>query len=254
MELLPGNASEIGGRQQQQDVFALSDFGDEAFVAHGGYLALVADGIGGLMFGAEAAYVAVASFLSSYRNKPVEQDVDQALDDALHAANRAVIDQARRCDCSDRMGTTLVAAVVHRGHLYWRSVGDSHLYLCRDSRLSQLNADHTYARSLQALVAEGLMSQDEADYHPERATLENFIGIGELEEVDHNLKPLPLQAGDKLLLCSDGIDGTLSADEIIACMSDSPMTAAQRLCAEVLAKQVAGQDNLTAVVLAYQGT
>ncbi|QPK63489.1 serine/threonine-protein phosphatase [Methylomonas sp. LL1] len=252
MRVLPGNASYIGDRQQQQDAFALSDFADADFIAHGGYLALVADGIGGLQYGAEAAGIAASGFLTEYLAKSSEQTVDQALDRALDAANRAVFDAALQRDCAEQMGTTLVAALIHQDRLYWRSVGDSHLYLCRDARLSQLNADHNFARQLQRQVGEGLISQDDADTHPERKALEFFIGLELLPEVERNRQPLPLRAGDILLLCSDGIDGVLPAEEMVACLNQSPMIAAQRLCDEVLARQQPNQDNLTAVVLAYQ--
>lgn len=254
MVVLPGNASHIGQRREQQDAFALSDFADAEFVAHGGYLALVADGIGGLFNGKQAAERAVAGFMATYLAKPRQQTIDQTLDLALKAANQAVIAQALDNDVAEQMGTTLVAAVVHSGLLYWRAVGDSHLYLCRDGRLSQLNAEHTLARHLQAQVDQGLLSQTAADHHPARNALDSFIGMRELLDIERNRQPLALQPGDQLLLCSDGIDGSLSADEIIACLNARPMLAAHQLCRAVLSKQQPAQDNLTAVVLAYHET
>lgn len=252
MEVVPGNASHIGQRQQQQDAFAFSDFADAEFVAHGGYLAVVADGIGGLLNGAQAANIAVTEMVSRYLAKSADQVVDRALDQALDMANQAVLDAGHWYNSFREMGTTLVAAVIHQGHLYWRAVGDSHLYLYRDGRLSQLNADHNFARQLQAQVNEGLISQDQADNHPHRLALEYYLGLPYLPEVERNLNPLPLQANDRILLCSDGIDGVLSADEVIACLAEMPMRAAQRLVDTALGKQQAGQDNLTAVILGYQ--
>lgn len=252
MEVIPGNASHIGRRQQQQDAFAFSDFADEAFIAHGGYLAVVADGIGGLQNGAQAANIAVAEMVSRYLAKSSDNAVDRALDQALDMANQAVLDAGHWYHSFREMGTTLVAAVIHQDHLYWRAVGDSHLYLCRDGRLSQLNADHNFARELQAQVNEGLISQDQADNHPHRQALEYYLGLPYLPEVERNLNPLSLQANDRVLLCSDGIDGVLSADEIIACLAKMPMEAAQCLCDTTLQKQLAGQDNLTALILGYQ--
>jgi protein phosphatase len=117
--------------------------------------------------------------------------------------------------------------------------------------MSQLNADHNYARLLQLQVAEGLISQDTADRHPERNALECFVGLNSLAEIDRNCQPLPLQEGDRLLLCSDGIDGVLTADQMVESLNQPPMLAAQRLCDQVLARQLPSQDNLTAVVLAY---
>ena len=252
MLVQPGNASDIGQRQQQQDAFALSDFADADFVSHGGYLAVLADGIGGLRYGAEAAEIAASKFVEHYLAKPRQQSVDAALDAAIDTANQAVLASAHWHNALQNMGTTLVAALVYQDRLYWRAVGDSHLYLCRDERLSQLNADHIFARQLQIQVNAGLITQEQADQHPDRQALECFIGLQQLGEVERNNQPLSLQADDRLLLCSDGVDGVLSADEIIACLAQPPMQAAQDLCDSVLSKQRSGQDNLTAVVLGYQ--
>ncbi|OAI17622.1 hypothetical protein A1359_05885 [Methylomonas lenta] len=252
MLVLPGNASHIGQRSQQQDMFALSDFADNDFIAHGGYLAVVADGIGGLLYGAEAAYIATSQFVESYLAKPSEIKVSEALDNALATANQAVYAAAKENYCPEQMGTTLVAVVIHQNQLHWRTVGDSHLYLCRDGRLSQLNVDHNFARRLQVQVGDGLITQEQADNHPERYALECFVGLNPLPEIARNQYPLPLLAGDKLLLCSDGVDGVLSADEIVDCLHATPMLAAEGLCDAVLKKNKLGQDNLTAVVLGYQ--
>lgn len=248
----PGNASHIGQRQKQEDAFALSDFADDDFISHGGYLAVLADGIGGLSYGGVAADIAAREFVGHYLAKPKQQPVDDALDAALHAANDAVLASAHWRNVLQSMGTTLVAALIYQDCLYWRAVGDSHLYLFRDGRLSQLNADHIFARQLQIQVNEGHISQALADLHPDRHALECFIGLQQLVEVERNGKALPLQANDRLLLCSDGVDGVLSADEIMACLARSPMLAAQELCESVLKKQIPGQDNLTAVVLGYK--
>ncbi len=252
MQVIPGNAIHIGQRKQQQDAFALSDFDDADFIAHGGYLAVVADGIGGLLYGAQAATVATTEFVNYYMSKLNEQSVEDALDQALLAANQSVLNEAYWRNCSEQMGSTLVAALIYEGHLYWRAVGDSHLYLYREGRLSQLNADHNFARELQRQVNEGLLCQAQADYHPDRDALECYLGLNPLHEVERNANPLVLQAGDKVLLCSDGIDGVLTAEEIMACLDNSPMTAAQLLSDSTLQKQCANQDNLTAVVLSYQ--
>lgn len=252
VRVYPGNAAHIGQRRDQQDAFGLSNFEDGQFIDHGGYLALVADGIGGMEYGAVASNIAVEAFLGRYLAKSVLREVDETLDSALEAANRAILEEAERRDCLENMGTTLVAAVICEGFLYWRSVGDSHLYLYRDGRLGQLNGDHNFTRTLQAWVAEGLISQNMADLHPDRATLDSFVGLNQIRHVDSNRQPLPLQDGDVIVLCSDGIYGSLTDAEIMACLAHEPMLAAQQLAETVLAKQRPYQDNLTTVVLQYR--
>jgi serine/threonine protein phosphatase PrpC len=252
MMLLPGNAIHIGKRQEQQDAFALSDFEDRDFVEHGGYLAVIADGMGGLSYGAEAAELTVTQFLASYQSKTIEQSIPASLDQALQCAQQAVLHEAERLHCLEEMGSTLVAAVIHQNQLYWRAVGDSHLYLFRDQRLSQLNPDHNYARNLQTQVEAGLISQTQADNHPDRQALEYFIGLNPLPQTNIQHQPIVLKPHDKLLLCSDGVDGFLSTDRLITCLQDAPMLAAQRICDEVLALNHPYQDNLTAIVLGFQ--
>jgi len=251
--VVPGNSSHIGQRRYQQDAFGLSDFADTTFTPHGGYLAVVADGIGGLLHGREAAQLAVSAFLQQYSAKSAQQSISQALDDALIAANQAVCRGAEQRHCLAWMGTTLVAAVVCNNALYWRSVGDSHLYLCRDRRLGLLNSDHHFARTLQIQAEAGLISQREAEFHPERYALESFLGLEPLPLVDSGSTGFPLFTGDCVLLCTDGIDGVLTSDEIIVCLGAEPMRAAQALCDAALAKSNPNQDNLTAVVLGLTG-
>lgn len=251
MWVFPGNASHIGCRPEQQDAYALSDFTDHRFVDHGGYLAVVADGIGGMSHGAEAAQIATSAFLASYQSKSVLREVDESLDQALLVASNAVIEEASRRDARRNMGATLLVALVHEQHLYWRALGDSHLYLCRDGRLSQLNADQNFGRTLQQWVEEGLISQNMADFHPDRKSLQNYLGLGDLDDVERNRRPLPLENGDVILLCTDGVYGILSDSEIAQCLMQEkePMLAASHLCSRVLAKRHPRQDNLTAVVL-----
>jgi protein phosphatase len=254
MRVFPGNVTHVGQRRDQQDAYGLSNFADGQFIDHGGYLALVADGIGGMEYGAVASSVAVEAFLGRYLAKSVLREVDETLDGALLAANRAVLEEAERRDCLENMGTTLVAAVIYEGFLYWRSVGDSHLYLFRGGRLGQVNADHNFASTLQAWVADGLISQNMADLHPDRATLESFIGLNEIRHIDSNRVPLPLQDGDLVMLCSDGVYGCMTDEEIMSCLTQEPMLAAKQLADAVLAKQLPHQDNLTAVVLHYRSS
>lgn len=249
MNWRPGNASHIGRRRQQQDAFALSDFDDALFTAHGGYLAVVADGIGGLLHGAQAAQSAVAGFLKHYLAKSPEQAIDDVLDAALTAAHDAVWTIAEAARCSGAMGSTLVAAVIHDDRLYWRAVGDSRLYLLRGGRLAQLNGDHTLARELQMQVNEGLLDQSEAERHPDRDVLDSFIGSAQPAQVAKNIRPLVLEADDIVLLCSDGIYRTLNDEQIVACLDAPPMLAAERLLRDTLACHDPAQDNVTAVVL-----
>src|SRR6516225_11406414 len=109
MRFAPGNAQHIGARQQQQDAFGFSDPSDKAFVAHGGFLGVVADGMGGLTQGSEASSTAVRSFLQAYKLKTAKESVAEALTRSLLEANRAVLRVAENASLGE-VGTTLAAA------------------------------------------------------------------------------------------------------------------------------------------------
>ena len=152
MRYRPGNAQEIGGREEQQDAFAFSDIGDEAFADHGGVLAVVADGMGGLAGGRAASQTAVRTFLDAYCGKAPGDGIDTALDRAIHVANQAVCDLVSTRASDAERGTTLVAGVLHDDGLRWISVGDSRIYLVRSGHAEQVTLDHNYALELDGKV------------------------------------------------------------------------------------------------------
>ncbi len=229
MKVTPGNAQYQGERKDQQDTCWISRMDDQAFIQHGGILAIVADGMGGLANGAEASRLATTTFSNGYLSKPVEQSVRDALDEAVEIANQAVY--ARSVDIGERgnFGTTLVAAAVTTEGLYWISVGDSRLYLLRQGELTQVSLDHS-----------------EGHY------LTSYIGDRRIDEIDRNLRPFPLESGDWLLLCSDGLHGFMSHEAILAQLKDHPQDAADRLIERIKALKHPRQDNTTVVILKYE--
>lgn len=226
MRIIPGNAQDIGRRKEQQDDFGFSDIENSNMVLHAGVLALLTDGMGGLSLGREAGQLAKITMLREYEKKSNEETIPQALERSLVAANEAVLQLAQGEGLEGEIGTTLVAAVIKDYDLYWISVGDSHLYLFRDGRLHQLNADHNYAQRLAHMVAAGTINKDEAENHVDRKALTSYLGLAHLTEVDQNLKPFPLENGDRVLLCSDGLYGTLTEDEIASSLLKGPQEAA----------------------------
>ena len=251
MKLRSGNAQHLGARREQQDAFGFSDLDDQTLTAHGGILAALADGMGGMALGREAAQSTIATLLQHYAAKDPATRPEVALQHAVQAANAAVNQLTRSAGLNEGdAGATLVVVVVHEARLYWTAVGDSHLYLCRNGELAQLNLEHIFARELWRGVATGHVSRPELLDHPERAMLTSYLGLPELPELDYNRQPLLLQPGDRLLLCSDGLYQMLAAEIINAILSGDPQTAADRLVKETLNQQHPHQDNVTAVVLA----
>jgi protein phosphatase len=148
MKFVAGNAQHIGARPEQQDAFGFSDPGNREFVAHAGFLGVVADGMGGLAHGSAASQTAVLAFLQAYGRKKARESIPDALMRCLREANGAVLRVAEKISPRDELGTTLVAAVLHESCLYWVSCGDSRIYLARGKFLTRLTSDHTLAREL----------------------------------------------------------------------------------------------------------
>lgn len=253
MQINQGCISHIGRRKNQQDAYGFSDFEDTSFIAHGGMLAVVSDGMGGLKKGEEASRLAVKIMLDCYMAKPVEESVSAALDKAILMANREVIQLGMQTGNDGNVGTTLAAAVVYKDELFWRTTGDSRIYLHRGDKLTQLSTDHTYAQELAQNQEANEMSLEEAANHPDGNALVNYLGVGENIEFDQNKQPVKLQSDDVLLVCSDGVYNALNNAEIIEALEHSDaMKAALGLQHKTLDKQLINQDNLTAIVLRLQ--
>jgi len=216
---------------------------------HGGVLAVVADGMGGLDRGDEASRVAVRTFLATYGAKAPERDISSALEASALQANDAVnaLPSPRQ---QDGPGSTLVAAVVHADELHWVAAGDSCLYLWRAGSLTQLNTHHVYARALDMAVKTGALSDEAAQSDGQRDALTSYLGMGAALELDRNLRPLKLQTGDRILLCTDGLSKTLVENEIASVLrTGDAQQSCEALVNMVLDRQTRGQDNVTVLLL-----
>ena len=123
----------------------------------------------------------------------------------------------------------------------------------RDGGVFQLNREHTYLNRLyQQELEAGTLDKGRAETDPDARRLTSFVGIDHLQEVDLNLRPLALQPGDVILLCSDGISGVLTPPELMEAMSLDPAEGCGLLETMVLEKQIPEQDNYTGVMIAWR--
>ncbi len=250
IRVVPANFQHMGARENQEDAFAFSDLSDKKAVREKGILAVVADGMGGLARGEEASSLAVSTFLHEYEAGENDGDIGASLNRALRIANAAVYDLSfTGAEEDDDLGTTLVAVVIYRNELHWISVGDSRIYLFRDEQLQQLTKDHIYANHLLNDVINGRISLQEAENHPERSHLTSYLGLPELTEISQSEEPLPLEPGDGILLCSDGLYDTLSETCIEDLLKGGGDGIAEKMVGEVLSKGSRHQDNVTVIVL-----
>jgi len=247
MRYLAAHAQHIGARRYQQDSLGLADPQNRDFMAHGGFLAVLCDGMGGMEHGDVASETAVRSFLEAYALKTSAESIPAALERSARIANQRVIEAALKLGLKEGVGTTLVAAALHAGSLYFISVGDSAVFHVRGSRVEMINRPHVFANLLDQAVDRGRISPAEAARHPERESLTSFIGIHDLQEIDRNIDPRPVAEGETILLASDGMFKTLDPAEILACLSGHPQSWPQNLVARTLDRRYPAQDNVTVV-------
>ncbi|MFI3223520.1 MAG: protein phosphatase 2C domain-containing protein [Methylococcaceae bacterium] len=248
-----GCISHIGRRKDQQDAFGFSDFEDTLFIAHGGVMSIVCDGMGGLENGGDAAQLAVKSLLDSYMAKTPEQIITDTLDQAIVKANNAVVQLGLQTKNLGNVGTTLAVAVIYKDQLFWRTAGDSRIYLKRNTILKQLNVDHSYTQELLQNLGTNNLSEDDAINHPNGNALVSYLGVGEPLQIDKNELPVKLQPNDVLLICTDGLYNALTADDFEEALANTDaMKAAKALQHKTLDRQVLNQDNLTGIVLRLQ--
>jgi len=257
MSFLPGNAQHIGNRSSQQDSFGFGDPDDEEFLAHGGFVAVVCDGMGGMEHGDAASRMAVRAFLEAYRRKDPSDSIPDALERSAREANERVVEMAHQLGAAESVGTTLVAAVLlDQGginkSMYFISVGDSGLFYVSDGQMQTVNRPHIFANLLDSAVNRGAMSREQAMQHPERESLTSFIGVDVLEEIDRNLDPWPISDGDSILLASDGLFKTLAPEEILDSLNGHPQTWPDALVGRTLAKKYEFQDNVTVLSVTVQ--
>ncbi|MGO9344456.1 MAG: Stp1/IreP family PP2C-type Ser/Thr phosphatase [Acidimicrobiales bacterium] len=234
--LRSGSASDVGRVRTVNEDLAID----------GGPLYGVADGMGGHAGGDVAARTAVDALESAFRRQPTVEGFLAA----VQQANKAVWDRGRSEWDLRGMGTTLTVAALIKDpdtetdRLALVNVGDSRAYLLRDGRLEQLTTDHSVAEEL---VTRGELTPDQAAQHPQRHILTRALGVAPAVEVDAwELVP---QAGDRYLLCSDGLSNEVD-DRIITRIlgsGDSPSQTAEELVSA--ANEEGGNDNITVVVL-----
>jgi PPM family protein phosphatase len=204
----------------------------------------VADGMGGHRGGDVASSMIVDALENA------EVGTDQPLGPLVELIKKANQDVLERGDADQGlkgMGTTLTAVVTDNDKLYLAHIGDSRAYLLRDGRLQRLTRDHTL---VERMVEEGRLEPDQARRHPQRSILTRALGVDEDIEVD-DLTVDPIQPGDRILLCTDGLSGMVDDEQIegVLVEESDPQRACDRLVE--LAIEAGGEDNVTVVVLDF---
>ncbi len=228
-------------RQQNQDDYHIE------LLAEDMALGIVCDGMGGAKAGNVASQLAVETFLETAKAQPPEQwrnEPEALLHFAAEQANGAVHFRANiDADCRG-MGTTMVAALVIGNQAYILNIGDSRCYLVRPEGISRVTRDHSVVEDL---VARGQITPEQARQHPQKNLITRALGAESKLRADLFRKPM--EPGDALLLCSDGLSNMVSDQELLyEVLHGGP---AEDCCRRLLdiALSRGAPDNVTAVLL-----
>ena len=234
-----------GAREYQEDAFLITHLVDQQ--GQPSSLVIVADGMGGHAAGNIAGNMAVQNFSKQVTANYPSDNISQMLNDAILKANHSIAETIRETPALDGMGCTLVGVLFEGNKMWWASVGDSNLYLLRNRELTKINADHSYGGFLDAMEAAGTPVEPEPGLS--RNMLMSALTGGDISEIDCPASPMQVQAGDKLLICSDGIN-TLSNGKVIQYCdwSESPKECVEALLTAVEDAEIPKQDNTTAIV------
>ena len=249
MQIRPGielaNLTDVGcQRSENEDYYCYAEpDSDEEFKTHG-RLAVVADGMGGHAAGQVASGLAVDVVRRTYLSSP-SPNLPETLIEAFRNAHHAIQRRSEEYPELQGMGTTCTAVVLRASEVHFAHVGDSRLYLIRDSHISRLTNDHSMVNKL---LEEGAITPEEAAVHPERNVLTAALGMSSQLPADFSEAPVPVRAEDVLLLCTDGLHGLVADGELLTVTTECRPQEACRTLVE-MARQRGAPDNVTLQVI-----
>ncbi len=246
LRLDPAQLTDVGRkRPHNEDNMAYVIPKDPQVMARKGALFIVADGMGGHAAGEVASEIAVDTVSNVYYQDDSE-DICVALLRAIKRANALIYQRAAENMLRSGMGTTCVAAVLRGKIAYIANVGDSRAYLIRAGQAIQISQDHSWVAEQ---VRAGLLTEDQARSHAQRNVITRCLGTQPDVEID--VFPVELQEGDSLVLCTDGLSGLISDEELRTIVDQHQPQESVYLLVE-RANENGGSDNITAIVVRVQ--
>ncbi len=236
-----------GARDYQEDAFLITRLSNSTG-ERSASLIIVADGMGGHAAGNVASNMAVQTFNKHLTSNFPSDAMSAVLREAVLQANNSITETVRETAALKGMGCTLVATIIDDTELRWVSVGDSHLYLIRDGKVHKKNADHSYGGFLARMAEQGKPIEPEAGFS--RNMLMSALTGDEIADIDCPETVLDIQAGDRIIIASDGLD-TLSHGKLASHLEKGNSA---RECVDALLKAVQDarmprQDNTTVIVV-----
>jgi PPM family protein phosphatase len=231
-------------RENNEDRYGYWEPRNEKQLKEKGCLAVIADGMGGHEGGQEASRIAVETVEEVY-SQSENGGPRSLLIAGFQAAHQRILAYASDHPALQGMGTTCTAIALIGHDLHYAHVGDSRLYLVREGKIDRLSRDHSYVARL---LEQGVISAEEAALHPQRNILLMALGAGPEIAPESPEQPIPMEAGDVLLLCTDGLWSQVSDNEMQDAISPGSL---KKSCRELIriAKERGGPDNITVEAL-----
>lgn len=219
------------------------------FESPNGLVAVVCDGMGGHVGGKIASHTAVDA-IKQYMMEERTGSPTELIVESMNVASKAIISKANDQPDLTGMGATCVMLIVRNGKVYIGSVGDSRVYLVRNHRIRQLTKDQSY---VQMLVDAGSITAEQARHHPRKNEITNALGLKIMQPATVLPEAISPEAGDCFLLCSDGLSGMVSDNDICKVVSRQSERTQQQRVEELVhrAKQNGGVDNITCQIVEF---
>ena len=237
--------SDIGGRKSNQDRMGYCFTRDSL-------LLLLADGMGGHIQGEQAATISMQTIGALFQQNatPYVRKPERFLEESFLAAHREIHRYRAINNLPETLRTTIVACLIQHGTAIWAHCGDSRLYWMRNGQIMARTQDHS---RIEALIAQGKVDPSERDTHPDRNKLYNCLGAPTMPIVEVSRRG-SLQAGDVMLLCSDGLWSMLPDPKLAQHFQNNTIV---RAVPELIqsATGMAGKkgDNVTALAMMWEG-
>ncbi len=226
-------------RETNQDAFCFGSFDDN------NCWAVVCDGMGGVSGGQVASGICIGKVSEAlkrgYRKKMSVSSAKNLLTSAINAANSAIFKEAQENFELKGMGTTIVAVLVFGSIAVIAHVGDSRAYLINEE-IKTITKDHSF---VQLLVDTGKITEEEAKVHPDRNIITRAVGIEHVVDVEFDI--IDINNNDKILLCSDGLNGYVEDEDIFKTVKEYGDSSTEKLVET--ANNAGGRDNVTVVML-----